>query len=63
MFVSGVPEKIVSEVTGHKSVKALRLYERTTSEQEREAGLAISRLNSFQCSPLVPEMEKENVDF
>ena len=46
-------------MTGHKSVKALCLYERTTSEQEREAGLAISWLNSFQCSPPVPEMEKE----
>ena len=30
MFMSGVPEKIVAEVTGHKSVKALRQYERTT---------------------------------
>ena len=26
MFISGVPKKIVTEVTGHKSVKALRQY-------------------------------------
>ena len=30
MFASGVPEKIVGEVTGHKSLKALHTYERTT---------------------------------
>ena len=27
MFCSGVPEKVVAEISGHKSVKALRQYE------------------------------------
>ena len=30
MFRAGVPEKIIQERTGHRSLKALRTYERTT---------------------------------
>ena len=48
MFVSGVPEKIVAEVTGHKSVKALRQYERTTNEQFQAVGQSISCMESFE---------------
>lgn len=33
MFRAGVPEKIIQERTGHRSVKALRTYERTTETQ------------------------------
>ena len=33
LFQAGVPEKIVQERTGHHSVKALRLYEHTTTNQ------------------------------
>lgn len=32
MFNSGVPEKLIAENSGHKSMKALRCYERTSSE-------------------------------
>ena len=31
MFEAGVPEKIIKERTGHRSLEALRLYERTTA--------------------------------
>ena len=47
MFVSGVPEKIVAEVIGHKSVKALCQYERTTDQQFQAVGHSISNLESF----------------
>lgn len=33
LFEANVPEKIIQERTGHRSLKALRLYERTTDEQ------------------------------
>ena len=33
MFRAGVPEKIVQECTGHRTVKALRMYERTSASQ------------------------------
>ena len=35
MFTAEVPEKIIKEVTGHKSSKALAIYERPTVEQKR----------------------------
>ena len=44
-----VPEKIVGEVTGHKSLKA---YERTSEEQKRAAGRAISNLSVFKCKEI-----------
>ena len=47
MFASGVPEKIVAEMTGHKSVKALRQYERTTEEQFQAVGHFISHMQTF----------------
>ena len=34
LFYSGVPKKIIQQRTGHKSLDALRCYERTTSSQE-----------------------------
>ena len=37
MFASGVPDKIIAEFTGHKSLKALQVYERTTIEQVKAA--------------------------
>ena len=42
MFCSGVPEKVVAEITGHKSVKALRQYEQTNIEQLQLGGKAIA---------------------
>ena len=35
MFSKGVPEKLIAEKTGHRSLKALRFYERTAPEMER----------------------------
>lgn len=35
MFTAEVPEKMVKEVTGHKSSKALALYERPTLQQKQ----------------------------
>lgn len=35
MFAAQVPEKIIKDVTGHKSSKALALYERPTVAQKQ----------------------------
>ena len=48
MFASGVPEKVIGEVTGHKSLNAFRTYEHTSEDQQRAAGLAISNLSIFR---------------
>ena len=35
MYSSGVPEKLIQERTGHQSLEALRLYERTNIQQHK----------------------------
>ena len=35
LFAAGVPEKIIQQRTGHRSVEALRVYERTTEKQHQ----------------------------
>ena len=50
MFAAGVPEKFVADFIGHKSIQALRQYERTTVSQLQAAGLAITTVESFAAS-------------
>ena len=50
MFKADVPEKIIAEKSGHKSLKALRMYERTSSMQEQATGVAILEGGQFSCS-------------
>ena len=57
MYNTGVPEKIISDISGHKSLKALRAYERTSTEQQKTAGESIHSGNLFN-----PETEKENCE-
>ena len=33
LIKAGVPEKVISEITGHLTVESLRMYERTSVEQ------------------------------
>ena len=42
LYEKGVPEKIIQERTGHRSLEALRVYEHTNAEQH----LAVSRMLS-----------------
>ena len=43
MFNSGVPEKLIAENSGHKSTKALRCYEHTSSEQQKGVSKVIAK--------------------
>ena len=36
LFEANVPDKLIKEQTGHKSLDALRLYECTSSEQQNQ---------------------------
>ena len=42
MFNKGVPEKVIAEKSGHRSLEALRCYEHTSSELEKAAGKMIA---------------------
>ena len=48
LFQAGIPEKIVQERTGHRSIKALRMYERTTTEQHMAVSHVLSIVTSVQ---------------
>ena len=41
MYNTGVPEKLIAEKSGHRSLKALRAYERTSEDQEKSAAKCI----------------------
>ena len=44
MYEMGVPEKIIQERTGHRSLEALRVYERTNTHQQETASNILSDL-------------------
>ena len=50
MFKADIPEKIRAEKSGHKSLKAFRMYECTSSMQEQATGVAILEGVQFSCS-------------
>ena len=43
MFNNGVEEKIIAETSGHKSIKALRVYERTSEQQMKQVTRVINQ--------------------
>ena len=58
MYNTGVPEKLIAEKSGHKSLKALRVYEHTLKVQEKSAGQCIQSGASFD--PICSTEDKEN---
>ena len=46
MYVAGVPEKIIQERTGHRSLDGLRSYERSTLEQHQTVSKIASSSHS-----------------
>lgn len=49
LFDAGVPERIIQGWTGHRSLKALRMYERVTDKQEEKVSkYSLDLWTSFQ---------------
>ena len=42
LYQTGVPEKVIQERTGHRSLSGLRHYERTTDDQHRTVSRILS---------------------
>ena len=42
MFNNGLPEKVIAETSGHRSVKALRCYEGTSSTQQQAVTASVN---------------------
>ena len=56
LFRSNVPEKIIQKTTGHRSLEALRMYERTSTEQHQ----AVSKLMMSTKKTSYEEQMQEN---
>ena len=48
MYNTGVPENLIAEKSGHRSLKALRAYEKTSEDQEKLAGQSIQEGKEFR---------------
>ena len=46
MFEAGVPEKIIQQRTGHRSLDSLRLYERSSTMQEQVVSEVVNSTKS-----------------
>ena len=61
MFAGSVPEKLVAEKTGHRSLKALRSYERTDTRMQMAIDAVIANTtNKFAVQESKPEPELTN---
>lgn len=61
MLNSGIPEKVIAEQSGHRSLKALRCYEHTSLEQQLDVTKAINQIATVEEVEKKEEAEKENV--
>ena len=61
MFNAGITEKVIAERSGHRSLKALRTYEKTSVEQEQLAGQSIAKdiSETDKKPPKASELQKD----
>ena len=50
LFDSGIPEKVIQDRTGHRSVEALRTYEHTSEKQHKEVSTILSMVKHSKSS-------------
>ena len=59
LYTANVPEKLIQQRTGHHSVKALRIYEQTTGEQEcRKFGHQAAELTTLKLGSLDRKLQE-----
>ena len=61
MYEGGVPENIISEKSGHRSIKGLRAYERTSILQEKAVGASINAEQALCVVKDEHEVDKKQV--
>ena len=61
MYEGGVPENLISEKSGHKSIKGLRAYEKTSVLQEKAAGSCIDGSKPFHSAVADCTIDKTQV--
>ena len=54
LFASNIPEKVIQEKSGHRSLAGLQAYEKTTTSQEHSVTKILTSIENF------PEAEEIN---
>ena len=49
LFEAGVPEKNIKERAGHRSLEALRIYKRTSKQQNKAVSVILSEFRHHHC--------------
>ena len=64
MYQGNAREKLIQERTGHQSLKALRVYERSTTEQHKAVSTLFSseKESTFQQNLMEARHTSQNVD-
>ena len=64
MYHGNVPEKLIQERTGHRSLKALRVHERSTDEQHKAVSTLLSSAQetTFQENLMAVKQSHHSVD-
>ena len=62
MYQGEVPEKLIQERTGHRSLKALRVYERSTEQQYQAVSSLLSSSNETTFQQEVTKVKQTNID-
>ena len=62
MYDSGVPKKMIQERTGHRSLEALRMYERTSEQQHQAVSAVLSAPGSGKKATFNQYLEQERTN-
>ena len=61
LFQANVPEKVIQERTGHRSLEALRLYEKTTTEQHQAVAQVLGSSATLSYESIVQKQQEITV--
>ena len=59
MFNNGIPEKVIAETSGHRSIKALRCYEHTSEEQKQAVTAVINSSHALEKQQLQLQLQPQ----
>ena len=62
MFNNGIPEKVIAETSGHRSIRALRCYEHTSEQQKQAVTAVINSSHALEKQQLQqPQKEQQQL--
>ena len=59
LYTAGVPEKIIQERTGHRSIECLRMYEHTNEKQQLAVSKVLSSTTEVSFQTEIEKLEEQ----